>query len=294
MEIENLKDKVKNNFDILYLQKEFPDIKPKGQRFEGKNNYANESYTINDRRNYNGHFNINSNNNHSYKIRNKKKDFHEKNDLKINIIKNVNMSTNPENIMKFNKFNLKNYYQNINRKKNSLVKINENSESDTESIKKKSKNIINEFAADYIIEKIHEINNNKNGNIDIIEYNEGKCENKKQNNKTAEKPNKKESVKNKKEQENVKNKDKNACLNIDLNVNKNENNFSNSSDNQGLIKLKNLNTNDTTSLKSSENSSLSQTHSFQLNYNTVINFYKTFRMMNWNIPLFYLRMKKSF
>lgn len=87
--------------------------------------------------------NLYGNNNRTYRIRNSKKDSSIKNELKINFIKTNNYTTNPENLIKFNKFNLKNYYQQQNRNTfittnntNKLGKINENSESETDSIKK--------------------------------------------------------------------------------------------------------------------------------------------------------------
>jgi hypothetical protein len=210
---------------------------------------------------------INSNNNRTYRIRNKKKDYKEKDEMKINFIKNTNTLSNPENIMKFNKFNLKKYYQNKNRSINKLVKINENSESESDFIKKiqmKNNNVLkSNYNSDCVLERID--SNYLTG--DLFENN---------NSSNLEKENLKNNLKN------LENKESIGAANMFLNKEENvfrDNLFSKNiketisydSENRNIIRLKNLNTNDTTSLKSSEGS-ISKTNSFQLDYNSVIIF----------------------
>jgi len=208
------------------------------------NNNANNDLLYN-------YININSNNNHTYRIRNKKKDYKEKEEMKINFIKNSNTLTSRENIMKFNKFNLKKYYQNKNRSKNKLVKINENSESETDSLKKiqikNSKNILNHNSSSMI-----EKNDSNYGNPNLFENNSSS---------NLEKENLKNNLKNleRKETPTISNKNR---INNEKEFEKND------SENREFIRLKNLNTNDTTSLKSSEES-ISNSNSFQLDYNCV-------------------------
>ncbi len=167
--------------------------------------------------------------------------------------------------MKFNKFNLKNYYQNKNRsKKVMLVKINEKSESENDSFK-----------------KIHTMNNkkllNKNNSNHALDHIDSNCFNsdllENSNSSNLEKDN----LKN-----NLRKMENNNSRVVSSNfLSKNENIFKeniyyknrkeitcNDSDNRDIIRLKNLNTNDTTSLQSSEDS-ISKTNSFQLDYNSV-------------------------
>lgn len=210
--------------------------------------------------------NINSNNNHTYRIRNKKKDYKEKVEMKINFIKNSNTLSNPENIMKFNKFNLKKYYQNKNRSKNRLVKINENSESENDSIKKiqtkNNKDLLSNNNSDYNLERMDSdcingdlLENNKSSNLEKenLKNDLKKMENKDSLGAITKLFTKEENI----SKENFVSKNRKETI-------------SNDSENRDILRLKNLNTNDTTSLKSSEGS-ISKTNSFQLDYNSVIN-----------------------
>jgi hypothetical protein len=209
--------------------------------------------------------NINSNNSHTYRIRNKKKDYKEKDEMKINFIKNSNTLSNHENIMKFNKFNLKKYYQNKNRSKNRLVKINENSESENDSVKKmhtkNNKDLLSNNNSDYALERMDSncINGNLFGN---------------NNSSNLEKENLKNDLKKMENKESLgtntkllSSKEDNISKENFVSKNRKET-LSNNSENRDIIRLKNLNTNDTTSLKSSEGS-ISKTNSFQLDYNSV-------------------------
>lgn len=237
--------------------------------------------------NVNSH-NLNSNHNYSYRIRNKKKDFKEKDELKINLIKNSNTLSNPEHILKFNNFNLKKYYQNKNRSKNKLNKINENSESETDSIKKmqiknnNKKDLLSSNNSNCTLERI-ESNNNLNG--DLFDNN---------NSSNFEKENLKNNLKKMENKDspglisNFRLNKEEIILNIENNIyskNRKET-ISYDSENKDVIRLKNLNTNDTTSLKSSEDS-ISKTNSFQLDYNTVNYFYCIFYFLKFLIKQTY-------
>lgn len=135
----------------------------------------------------------NSENLGNYKFKNKKNAYahHFKINQEMNIITNSDSlkDTNPDNITKYNEFVLKNFYYQkrlrsnteiFHSEKNNLTKINENSESDPENLKKiPSKNNSNELlsSANETEEKTEEKFQGKNEE-ENIEKNEEKTEQK--------------------------------------------------------------------------------------------------------------------
>ena len=158
----------------------------------------------------------------------------------INLIKNLCeiKNNNPENILKFNNFNLKKFYQKQTTKKENLIKINESSESESDSTKKITKNVNNQsFTSDFIDlmdkKEINLLKNSKNEDYsENIQEKQTKCNSTKKDNEV----------------------------------------LSNVSENKNNLMLKNLTTNDTTSSISSKNSNTnSKENSFCFKYNTVKN-----------------------
>lgn len=173
-----------------------------------------------------------------------------------------------------------------------LHKINENENENEYSAPRSNNRLNSEYDSDYHMEKIDQDDNDKNIKNFIEPFSK----------EITKSPKKEIQIQSKSKMisdENKNNLLKNSNIIIQKNEQKeiNENNFSTISENKEQGKLKNLNTNDTTSLRSSENSF--SKNSLYLNYSVNLIYLKFilfhfFRKKMMMSQLFYQTMKRNF
>jgi len=216
---------------------------------------------------------------------------HKNKKKEIDLIKNSN-NVSSEEALRFNTFSLKNFYRTSNRSKMNLHKINENENENEYSAPRSNNRLNSEYDSDYHMEKIDQDDNDKNIKKFIEPFSK----------EITKSPKKEIQIQSKSKMisdENKNNLLKNSNIIIQKNEQKeiNENNFSTISENKEQGKLKNLNTNDTTSLRSSENSF--SKNSLYLNYSVNLIYLKFilfhfFRKKMMMSQLFYQTMKRNF